>query len=210
MTRASTALLALLLLVAACASQRPPVNAVPGIAVPAAASPATVRKEPIISASHEDWRALLPVPFGSGLTQIQFPLKEVILFQGETRTSGGDEQECYSKSGAAFAFRGAETEDYVLCFFHERLFQVETALRLPRDTPTEAFLQWCDDWLSGLTDVKRAAERCEGREVDTQVSATLAYDTELAGPLITLILYDVPAHDAYERRPQKAPLPTQP
>jgi len=209
MSRTATALLASLLLMAACASQGPPGGAaVPGGPAPGTPAP---RNGPIISASHEDWRALVPVPFGSGLTQIQFPLKEVILFQGESRGPGGfDDQECYSKSGTAFAFRGADTEDYVLCFFHERLFQVEAALRLPREMPAETFDQWCDDWLSGLADVKRSAERCEGRDQETLVSATLAYDSELAGPLITLVIYDVPAYEAYERRPQKTTLPTQP
>ena len=197
-----------LTLLSACASKS--VKPGPALGAPTAGSPAT-RKGPIISASHEDWRALIPVPFGSGLPQVQFPLKEVILFQGESRGPvGSDEQECYSKSGSPFAFRGAETEDYVLCFFHERLFEVEAALRLPRDVPAETFGQWCDDWLSGLTDVSRDAERCEGRESDTQVSATLAYDSEVAGPLLTVVIADIPAHDAYERRPQKPVSPVPP
>jgi hypothetical protein len=229
---------ALLLLLSACASQatRPaaplparttgapgagaPAAGTPAAGVPASEAPAGAPKRPIISASHEDWRALIPAPFGSGLTQVQFPLKEVILFQGDAHgaaatpaagaQAASDDQECYSKSGGAFAFRGAETEDYVLCFFHERLFRVEAALRLPQEASEETFGQWCDDWLSGLTEVSRDAERCEGRDKDTQFSATLAYESELSGPLITVLIYDIPAHDAYERRPERPALPTQP
>ena len=142
---------------------------------------------------------------------MQFPLKEVILFQGDGRPVGGSEdQECYSKSGAPVAFRGAGVEDYVVCFFHERLFRVEAALRLPQGNAAETFPQWCDDWLSGLSDASRTAERCEGRDNETQFSATIAYDTELAGPLITVIVADIPVRDAYERRPQKPAPPNQP
>jgi hypothetical protein len=209
-----------LALLSACATHadRP----APAEASPATAAPEPVRQAaaaasgPITTASHEDWRALLPVPFGSALTQVGFALKEVILFQGEAQGAAGtpaassDDQECYSKSGSAFAFRGAETEDYVLCFFHERLFRIEAALRLPKDAPAESFGQWCDDWLAGLSDPKRDAERCEGREKETQFSATLAYESELAGPLITVIVYDVPAHEAYERRAQKPAPPSRP
>jgi len=209
-----TAAVLALALMSACASQatKP---------APPSPAPAAAPKGPIISASHEDWRALVPAPFGSGLTQLQFPLKEVILFQGEAHGAAGapaagspaatsDDQECYSKSGSPFVFRGAETEDHVLCFFHERLFRVEAALRLPKDVSAETFGQWCDDWLSGLTEVNRDAERCEGREKDTQFSATLAYESELSGPLITVLIYDIPAHEAFERRPQRPAPPTRP
>ena len=80
----------------------------------------------------------MPVPFGSTVSQIPFALKEVLLFQGENRNPNEpDDAECYSKSGVPLTFRGIQADDYVLCFVRDRLYRVETVLRLPKDVPAD-------------------------------------------------------------------------
>ncbi len=180
----------------ACAA--PAVQPAP-VALPAPPA-AAVRTLPV----GEDWRSLLPVPFGGTVSQIPFALKEVLLFQGESRPPGeGDDQECYSKSGAPLHFHGYDADDYVLCFFHERLYRVEAVLRLPKDVPADTFIQWCDQWLTGLGAADRNADHCEGRENDSTFSAGMTYDTEIAGPLVTLVVFDQPTRDLYEQRLQE-------
>lgn len=154
----------------------------------------------------DDWRALLPVPFGSTVSQIPFALKEVLLFQGENRNAGEpDEAECFSKSGVPLTFRSIQADDYVLCFVRDRLYRVETVLRLPKDVPADTFSHWCDEWLNGLTSVDRNADRCEGRDNDTTLLAGMTYDTEIAGPLVTVVVVDQPTRELLE--PRKRPQP---
>jgi hypothetical protein len=153
----------------------------------------------------DDWRSLLPVPFGSTAGQIPFAMKEVLLFQGSARTGEGrgaesDEQECFADDGAPFHLRGIQADDYVLCFFHDRLFRAEAVLRLPKDAAPETFPRWCDEWLDGLADVARDAERCAGSDQDTLFEANLAYDTEIAGPLLTVTVADRSTRDLVEQR----------
>ena len=105
-----------------------------------------------------------------------------------------------------FKFRGYEAEDYVLCFFRDRLFRAEVVLRLPKDIPTATFAHWCDEWLTGVEVTNLIADRCEGRENDIGFTAGMTYDTEIAGPLVTLVVYDLPTRELYERR-AKTPLP---
>lgn len=166
---------------AACAS--PTVKPVPAPVQPPAA--AVARALP----PGDDWRSLLPVPFGSTVSQIPFALKEVLLFQGENRSAGEpDDAECFSKSGVPPMIRGVQAEDYVLCFVRDRLFRVETVLRLAKDVPPDTFNRWCDEWLSGLTEVDRNADHCGGDDHDTTFQAGLTYDTEIAGPLVTVVV----------------------
>lgn len=149
----------------------------------------------------DDWRSLLPVPFGSTVSQVPFALKEVLLFQGENRNANDpDEAECYSKSGVPLTFRGIQADDYVLCFVHDRLFRVETVLRLPKDVPADTFSHWCDEWLNGLSGVDRNADHCEGRDNDTTLLAGMTYDTEIAGPLVTVVVLDQATRDLLEPR----------
>ena len=175
----------------------------PAQTVPAAAPPVAVARA---LPPGDDWRSLLPVPFGSTVSQIPFALKEVLLFQGENRSaSEPDEAECYSKSGLPLTFRGIQADDYVLCFVHDRLFRVETVLRLPKDVPADTFSHWCEEWLNGLSGVDRNADHCEGRDHDTTLLAGMTYDTEIAGPLVTVVVLDQPTRDLLELR--KTPQP---
>lgn len=177
---------------------------------PAPPSPAKTAGSPVVPAPRalpraDDWRSLLPVPFGSTAGQIPFALKEVLLFQGSARTGEGrgaetDEQECFANDGAPFQLRGIQADDYVLCFFHDRLFRAEAVLRLPKDAAPETLPRWCDEWLDGLADIERDAERCAGREQDTLFEAGLAYDTEIAGPLLTVTVADRSTRDLIEQR----------
>jgi hypothetical protein len=219
-TRCSTPRLAALWLCAAvlyACSATPP-------APPAPAPPATPQPAPRTLPAADDWRSLLPVPFGSTVRQVPFALKEVLLFQGSVRTGsahagesrGGelDEQECFSDSGAPFHLRGIEADDYVLCFFHDRFHRAEAVLRLPKDAPPDTFARWCEEWLAGLSDTERNADHCAGHEQDTLFDATLAYDTEIAGPLLTVVVADQPTRELYEQRQkereEKNPAPPKP
>ena len=188
---------------------------------PAAPAPATSRAAPPVAPARtllaeDDWRSLLPVALGSPVAQVPFALKEVLLFQGavpagEPRAEA-EEPECYSGAERQFRLRGVPADDYVLCFSHDRLFRAEAVLRLPKDFALETFPGWCEEWLAGLADTERSAERCAGREGDTLFEATLTYDTELAGPLVTLAVTDARAREFLDQhrneRPEKNPPPS--
>jgi hypothetical protein len=198
-TRALQAWMAAVCMVGLVACSAPPVQTV------VAAAPAPVAAARALPPG-DDWRSLLPVPFGSTVSQIPFALKEVLLFQGENRNANeSDEAECYSKSGVPLTFRGIQADDYVLCFVHDRLFRVETVLRLPKDVPADTFSHWCDEWLTGLNGVDRNADHCEGRDNDTTLLAGMTYDTEIAGPLVTVLVVDQPTRDLLEPRKTTQP-----
>jgi len=184
------------------------------------APPAPVRTLP----AEDDWRSLLPVALGSPVAQVPFALKEVLLFQGdvhtgdvrtrEPRAAEAEEPECYSAAERQFRLRGVPADDYVLCFSHDRLFRAEAVLRLAKDFALDTFPRWCEEWLAGLADAERSAERCAGRENDALFEATLTYDTELAGPLVTLAVTDRHARELLDQRrnerPEKNPPPSGP
>ena len=109
------------------------------------------------------------------------------------------------KERVPLTFRGFQADDYVLCFVRDRLYRVETVVRLPKDVPADTFSHWCDEWLNGLTKVDRDDDRCEGRDNDTTLLAGMTYDTEIAGPLVTVVVVDQPTRELLEQR--KTPQP---
>ncbi len=202
----------------------------PAPAPPAVATAATA-PSPASAAPHlppaDDWRTLLPVPFDSTVAQVPFALKEVLLFQGAVQTGAvqtgaartGESRRADSEPGDCFTtaenkprLRGIEPDDYVLCFYHDRLYRVEAVLRLSRELPPETFQHWCAQWLEGLSAPQSDAERCAGSDADTTFEATLAYDTELAGPLVTVIVQNQATRELIEQRRNEATQkpPTQP
>ena len=182
-------------------------SATPPSAPAPAAKPAAVVPAPAVRAlaRGDDWRSLLPVPFGSTVRQLPFAVKEVLLFQGSVRAGEGrggeaDETECFADDGEPLQLRGIQADDYVLCFYHDRLYRADAVIRLPKDAPPETFTRWCEEWLAGLADAQAGAERCAGREQDTVFEANLSYDTEIAGPALSISVIDQPIREAYEQR----------
>ena len=131
---------------------------------------------------------------------------------GESRSADSEPGDCFTAAGNKPRLRGIEPDDYVLCFYHDRLYRVEAVLRLSRDLPAETFQHWCAQWLEGLSAPQSETERCAGRDGDTAFEATLAYDTELAGPLVTVLVQNQATRELIEQRRSEATQkpPTQP
>ncbi len=190
-------------LLAACAAPGPRALPTPAAADSAAAG----------SPAHGHWRSLVPAPFGSRVAQVPFPMNEVLLFHrgpGDAPArADAEDQECFSNAGSPLEFRGAHVEDYVVCFFQERLFRVEAALRLPADAPADSAQRWCTDWREGTQPlpVAKAASTnsavCAGVQGGTAFSASVSADDQ-PGQVITVAVYDMAARAAFDALVQRA------
>jgi hypothetical protein len=193
--------LLLAVLLAACAGAPP--KAAPPLSTkvsPNASASAAAAASSIVAATG-DWRELIPAPFGSVLTNVQLPLREVLLFRDEPRGAAeAEEQECHAKSGSPFMFAGHPTADYVLCFSEERLYRIEVAQRWNSREPAAEFSSMCDRWLKGLSDMERDATRCHGHEGNTEFSARRIDPASRDELALEIFIYNVPAREAFERR----------
>jgi len=176
------------LLLAACAS--------PG----GRAVPAPPERQPIPLAASYDWHVLLLAPFGTLLKDVPLPLHEVLLFKDEAQSgAAADDADCYAIDGAAPRFMEHASEDYLLCFRHDRLSRIEAAVRLPAAAAQSDFAAACGLWLknaaaaagpaAGAADAAPAsAGSCEGKELDIGFSAELEVQPERADALLSIKL----------------------
>jgi hypothetical protein len=93
-----------------------------------------------------DWHGLLLVPFGSGLTEISFPLHEVLLFRDASHPAQADDAECYAMERTAPRFVARTPSEYMLCFKHDRLARVQATVNLPRAEAEQILNDACGLW----------------------------------------------------------------
>jgi len=145
----------------------PPSGAAPS--APAAAAPPAHAAaplpgpQPVPDASY-DWHGLLPVPFGTGLHESGLRLKEVLLFRDRAQAAEADspaEGDCFTLDSPP-RLVGREPYEYLLCFEHDRLQRIDTAVRLDAAEADQVFARACALWLKSGAPVAGTRDRCEG------------------------------------------------
>jgi hypothetical protein len=156
-----------LLLLAGCASS-PPKDHPRGTGRPAPAAPAEN------DTASFDWHPLVVAPFGTRLVDSPIRLHEVLLFQEELRGPADlESKDCYAVDGTPPTFVGRPTDDYLICFEHDRLDRIEASVRIAADDAISVFGQACARWLGNAMSLTKADQACEGRDGDIAFSARL-------------------------------------
>lgn len=144
-----------------------------------------------------DWHGLVLVHFGTLLKESPLALHEVLLFHDEA--PGGpdaDGKDCYATDGTAPRFVGHPTDQYLLCFDHDRLSRIEASVRLTAEEAPQVFARACAMWLKNTAPTEGSGHTCEGRDGGIAFSARLALAPgEAAAPLsMTLADASDPPH----------------
>ena len=161
---------------------------------PGALQPAPL--QPTAVDSQYDWHALLLAPFGTLLKDSPVPLHEVLLFREATRgAADGDLKDCYAIDAAAPRLVGRATDEYLLCFEHDRLARIDASVNLAADEAAAVFTRACAVWQK--TAAPPLAEGpCEGRDGAVTFSAHLTPLPDTSAAVLALTLTNAAERDA--------------
>jgi hypothetical protein len=162
-----------------------------------AAAPTAPSRDPSF-----DWRNLLPAPLGSALQDLHANVHEVLVFRDVRDSADTHHQDCYRISGQTRRFLGRDADDYLFCYFHDRLDRVELTVTLPVEAPLKSFARYCDYWQNATIGRSRSAVSCQARDGDESFSAELGAVTDGAGAQLTIIVYDATLSEPPERQRQ--------
>lgn len=163
--RNGVSLLALCLL-AACAGQHS--SKTPAGTGQAATAPVTAP----LDASY-DWHGLVLMPFGTLLKSSPLALHEVLLFHDDSHATSSElGKDCYAVDGKPPRLVGHETEEFLLCFSHDRLDRIEASVPMKAGEGPEVLARACSLWLKNSA-LPAGGNGCEGRDGDIAFSAHL-------------------------------------
>ena len=166
--RNGTCLLALCVL-AACAGQHS--SKTPAANGSAATAPAAAP----LDASY-DWHGLVLMPFGTLLKSSPMALHEVLLFQDESHTTSSElGKDCYSVDGKPPRLVDHDTQEFLLCFSHDRLDRIEASVLLKAGEGPAVLARACSLWLKN-TAPPSGGNSCEGHDGDVAFGAHLGRD----------------------------------
>lgn len=193
------AVVALIALVG-CASA-PPVGTAPPAGALAPGAPMPGASMPGASDPGYDWHELMILPFGMLLKESPVPLHEVLLFHDAARgPAEGDLKDCYGIDAAPPRLVGRATEEYLLCFEHDRLARIDAAVPLAMDEAATVFARACAVWRK--TAEPAPAGPCEGRDGAVTFSAHLTPLTDEPIAVLALTLTN-----AADRSAPRGPAP---
>jgi hypothetical protein len=156
-------LLALCVL-AACAGQH-------STKTPAATGQAATAPAPL-DASY-DWHGLVLMPFGTLLKSSPLALHEVLLFHDDSHASSSElGKDCYTVDGRPPRLAGHETEEFLLCFSHDRLDRIEASVPMKPGEGPGVLARACSLWLKNSS-LPAAGNSCEGHDGDVTFGAHL-------------------------------------
>ena len=163
--RNAVALLALCVL-AACAGQHS--SKTPAATGQAATAPAAAP----LDASY-DWHRLVLMPFGTLLKSSPMALHEVLLFHDDSHpTSSELGKDCFTVDGKPPRLVDHETEEFLLCFAHDRLDRIEASVPMKAGEGPGVLARACSLWLKNSA-LPAGGNSCEGRDGDVAFSAHL-------------------------------------
>ena len=117
-----------------------------------------------------DWHGLVLIPFGTVLKESPIPLHEVLLFHDETQPTPEVGKDCFTVDGAPPRLVGRPTEEYRLCFSHDRLDRIEASVGLGADEAATVFTRACSLWLKNPAP-PAGGDSCSGRDGAVAFSA---------------------------------------
>lgn len=163
--RNAVALLALCVL-AACAGQHS--SKTPAATDQAATAPAAAP----LDASY-DWHRLVLMPFGTLLKSSPMALHEVLLFHDDSHATTSElGKDCYTVDGKPPRLVDHETNEFLLCFSHDRLDRIEASVSMKAGEGPGVLARACSLWLKNSAP-PAGGNGCEGREGDVAFSAHL-------------------------------------
>jgi hypothetical protein len=96
--------------------------------------------------------------------------------------------DCYRPNGPLPKILNHVTEDYVLCFRHDRLARVEADLNLPAETAGALARRLCDAWLQGSLAGIRSEAACSDRGSDAAFRVRLE-TAAASGTALVIVVY---------------------
>jgi hypothetical protein len=114
------------------------------------------------------------MPFGTLLKSSPLALHEVLLFQDDSHpTSSELGKDCFTVDGKPPRLVDHDTEEFLLCFSHDRLDRIEASVPMKPGEGAAVLARACSLWLKNPA-TPTADNRCEGRDGDVAFSAHLA------------------------------------
>jgi hypothetical protein len=169
--RKGVALLALCVL-GACAGQH-------SSTTPAAPGQAATAPAPAPLDASYDWHGLLLMPFGTLLKSSPLALHEVLLFHDDSHGNSSElGKDCYTVDGRPPRLVNHETEEFLLCFSHDRLDRIEASVPMKAGEGPGVLARACSLWLKAPPPA--GGNGCEGRDGEVTFSAHLARDASAA------------------------------
>jgi hypothetical protein len=125
------------------------------------------------------------------LKDIPFTLHEVLLFRdGAHGPREVEDSECYAAGGPPPRLLGRETEEYLLCFDHDRLKRIQASVVLGAEQAAQTFSGACARWLKNSVPPAADAAKCEGREADIGWSARLVLERDPPQAALSIAVFD--------------------
>jgi len=159
---------------------------------PAAAAATTATAT---STAVPDWRQIPVAPLGTELTALYSGLHEILYFQDVHPAADPPEPgekapstDCYRPNGPPPTILNHASEDYVLCFQHDRLARVEAVLNLPAAAASALAQRLCDAWLPGSLAGTRGEAACSGRSSDVAFRVRLR-PAAASGTALVIVVY---------------------
>ena len=149
--------------------------------------PAAAPAPPALDASY-DWHGLVRIPFQTLLKESAVPLHEVLLFQEEPPATDVENKDCFTVDGTPPRFVGRATDNYLLCFDHDRLNRIEASVRLSAGEAPTVLARACALWSKNAPP---GGGLCEGHDGNVAYSARLSLVTGEAAGTLSITLLDV-------------------
>jgi hypothetical protein len=151
---------------AACAGQHSSMT-------PAATSQAATAPTAAPLDASYDWHGLVLMPFGTLLKSSPMALHEVLLFHDDSHASSAElGKDCYAVDGKPPRLVDHETDEFLLCFSHDRLDRIEASVSMKAGEGPGILARACLVWLKNSAP-PTGGNSCEGRDGDFAFSAHL-------------------------------------
>jgi hypothetical protein len=113
-------------------------------------------------------------PFGTLLKSSPLALHEVLLFHDDSHSTSSElGKDCYTVDGKPPRLVDHETEEFLLCFSHDRLDRIEASVSMKAGEGPGVLARACALWLTNSAP-PMVGNNCEGRDGDVTFSAHLA------------------------------------
>jgi hypothetical protein len=120
-----------------------------------------------------DWHGLVLMPFGTLLKSSPMALHEVLLFHDDSHANSSElGKDCFTVDGKPPRLVDHDTEEFLLCFSHDRLDRIEASVSMKAGEGPGVLARACSLWLKSSA-LPAAGNSCEGRDGDVAFSAHL-------------------------------------